>query len=129
MTHIIVLIAEILLGIAVIIPVVSQLVKISKENIKQKNWYYFLDLILKDMEFAQEAYASGETREEMVLKMIEVNADAANYPLTENEKVQLANMIKALVQMANIVGIHGIQHEDLPNTIAVTEEGQEITVE
>ena len=107
--HIIVLIAEILLGVAIMIPLVKKLVEVSKQNIEQKNWYYFLDLILKDMEYAQDAYQDGKVRREMVLKLIEVNADAANYPLTESEKNQLASMIDSLVDMANIVGIRQIK--------------------
>ena len=126
--HIIVLIAEILLGVAIMIPLVKKLVEVSKQNIEQKNWYYFLDLILKDMEYAQDAYQDGKVRREMVLKLIEVNADAANYPLTESEKNQLASMIDSLVDMANIVGIRQIKKEELESQIAIDEDGKEITV-
>ena len=126
--HIIVLVAEILLGVAIMIPLVKKLVEVSKQNIEQKNWYYFLDLILKDMEYAQDAYQDGKVRREMVLKLIEVNADAANYPLTESEKNQLASMIDSLVDMANIVGIRQIKKEELESQIAIDEDGKEITV-
>ena len=127
--HIIVLIAEILLGIAIMIPVVKKLIDVSKENIREKNWYYFLELILRDMEYAQEAYNDGVIRQDMVMKLIEANANAANYPLTENEKHQLASMIDSLVEMANIVGIRGVQHEQLESQIAFDENGKEITVD
>lgn len=126
--HIIVLVAEILLGIAIMIPLVKKLVEVSKQNIEQKNWYYFLDLVLKDMEYAQDAYQDGKVRRDMVLKLIEVNADAANYPLTESEKNQLASMIDSLVDMANIVGIRQIKKEELENQLAIDENGKEITV-
>lgn len=126
--HIIVLVAEILLGVAIMIPLVKKLVEVSKQNIEQKNWYYFLDLILKDMEYAQDAYQDGKIRRNMVLKLIEVNADAANYPLTESEKNQLASMIDSLVNMANIVGIRQIKKEELESQIAIDEDGKEITV-
>lgn len=126
--HIIVLVAEILLGVAIMIPLVKKLVEVSKQNIEQKNWYYFLDLILKDMEYAQDAYQDGKVRRDMVLKLIEVNADAANYPLTESEKNQLASMIDSLVDMANIVGIRQIKKEELESQIAIDEDGKEITV-
>lgn len=126
--HIIVLVAEILLGIAIMIPVVKKLVEVSKQNVEQKNWHYFLDLILKDMEYAQDAYQDGKVRRDMVLKLIEVNADAADYPLTENEKEQLASMIDALVDMANIVGVRKIKGEELESQIAIDEDGKEITV-
>lgn len=127
--HIIILVAEILLGIAIMIPLVKKFADVSKENVEEKNWYYFLGLILDDMKFVQEAYESGESRKDMVLKMIEVNADAVNYPLTEEEKVKLATMIDSLVEMANIVGVRNMKHEVLQNTIAINEEGQEITVD
>ena len=126
--HIIVLVVEILLGVAIMIPLVKKLVEVSKQNIEQKNWYYFLDLILKDMEYAQDAYQDGKVRRDMVLKLIEVNADAANYPLTESEKNQLASMIDSLVDMANIVGIRQIKKEELENQLAIDEDGKEITV-
>ena len=126
--HIIVLVAEILLGVAIMIPLVKKMVEVSKQNIEQKNWYYFLDLVLKDMEYAQDAYQDGKVRRDMVLKLIEVNADAANYPLTESEKNQLASMIDSLVDMANIVGIRQIKKEELESQIAIDEDGKEITV-
>lgn len=126
--HIIVLVAEILLGVAIMIPLVKKLVEVSKQNIEQKNWYYFLDLVLKDMEYAQDAYQDGKVRRNMVLKLIEANADAANYPLTESEKTQLVSMIDSLVDMANIVGIRQIKKEELESQIAIDEDGKEITV-
>ncbi|MBQ3502257.1 MAG: hypothetical protein IJA72_01150 [Clostridia bacterium] len=126
--HIIVLVAEILLGVAIMIPLVKKLVEVSKQNIEQKNWYYFLDLVLKDMEYAQDAYQDGMVRRNMVLKLIEANADAANYPLTESEKNQLVSMIDSLVEMANIVGIRQIKKEELESQIAIDEDGKEITV-
>lgn len=100
-------------GLIITIPLVKKFYCVMKENAQNKNWYAFLSLILQDMQAVQQNIQDGKDRKEAVMEIIDINANAVNYPLTDEEKQKLSDMIDALVEMANIVGIRNIKESDI----------------
>lgn len=94
------LIASIISGIAVCIPVVYKLVAMTKECQQQKNWEPLLSLIMRLMETAEQKFSDGATRKEYVLAMVQTSAEYVRCPI---DITILSQMIDNLCDFSNVV--------------------------
>ena len=91
---------RILSGLAIIIPLVVELVKYVKISIKEKNWQSLLELITNLMKEAEAKFENGADRKEWCLMMVKASADTINYDIDLN---QVSELIDSLCAMSKVV--------------------------
>lgn len=104
-------IAAIASGLAATIPLVLQLVKYTKQAIKEKNWAVVLNKVMKLMETAESKFNDGAERKEWVLAMLKAGADGINYDI---DYEAIGEMIDSLCDMSKIIN---------PTTTEIVEKG------
>lgn len=99
------IIASILSGLIVCIPLVVKLVQVTREAVREKNWNILIDRVSKLMVEAEILFDDNHNagRKKYVLDMIEDAADTINYDLTDADKEKLSDLIDALCTMARTV--------------------------
>ena len=73
------IVISILTGIATCVPLVIKLIQVVKETVKSKNWTALMQLVLKLMAEAEDAYSTGEEKKTYVMDSIEAMKDTLNY--------------------------------------------------
>lgn len=99
------LIITILSGLIVCIPLVIELVKVSKEAVRKGNWNKIVKMVATLMVQAEKNFDVGATKKEWVLSMIRVSAKEIDYDLTEAEIIKISDMIDQLCAMAKDVNV------------------------
>lgn len=74
-------IISILSGIAIIIPLIFELVKFIKAAAKEKNWGSVLNLVIKLMAEAEIKFETGEERKEFVINELKAISTTLNYDI------------------------------------------------
>lgn len=93
-------IVSILSGLAVVIPLVVELVKWVKKAVQEKNWTKLLTLVTELMQEAELKFADGASRKEWVMMAIKASADTIDY---EIDMDMVSKLIDDLVAMSNVV--------------------------
>jgi NTP pyrophosphatase (non-canonical NTP hydrolase) len=93
---------EILAGLAIVIPLVIELVKYVKKSTLEKNWSNLIRLVMNLMAVAEEKFDNGADRKQWVIAMVQASANTINYPITEKE---LGDLIDDLVALTNKVNV------------------------
>ena len=93
-------IVSILSGLAVVIPLVVELVKWVKKAVQEKNWSKLITLIMTFMADAEKMFSTGEERKNYVLMAIKASADTIDY---EIDMEQVSKLIDELVAMSRVV--------------------------
>lgn len=93
-------ITAILTGLAVIIPLVVQLVKYVKLAVSERNWSQVLDLVMELMKTAETKFSTGAERKEWVLMMLKASADRINYTINYEA---ISAMIDSLCDMSKVI--------------------------
>lgn len=93
-------IVSILSGLAVVIPLVVELVKWVKKAVQEKNWSKLITLIMAFMADAEKMFSTGEERKNYVLMAIKASADTIDY---EIDMEQVSKLIDELAAMSKIV--------------------------
>ena len=96
------LVIEILAGLAIIIPLVVELIKYVKKSTLEKNWANLIRLVMNLMAVAEEKFDNGADRKQWVIAMVQASANTINYPITEKE---LGDLIDDLVELTNKVNV------------------------
>lgn len=96
------LVIEILAGLAIVIPLVIELVKYVKKSVSEKNWTNLIRLVMNLMAVAEEKFDNGADRKQWVIAMVQASANTINYPITEKE---LGDLIDDLVALTNNVNV------------------------
>ena len=94
------LIIEILAGLAIVIPLVVELIKYVKKSTLEKNWTNLIRLVMDLMSAAEEKFDNGADRKQWVIAMVQASANTINYPITEKE---LSDLIDNLVKLTKKV--------------------------
>lgn len=94
------LIVALLAGMATAIPLVIQLVQYVKKAVREKNWAKLLSLVMKQMEIAEQTFATGAERKRYVMAAVMGLADSIDYEVDEAE---LSELIDRLCDMSKIV--------------------------
>lgn len=100
--------AKILAGLAVIIPLVAELVKYVKKAGKEENWTDLMTLVINLMKQAEDMFDEGADRKMWVMSMVSASAKTINYPV-DLDKVSA--WIDALCDMSKIVNAPKIEEE------------------
>lgn len=93
-------IVSILSSLAIVIPLVYELVVWIKKAIQEKNWSKLITLIMTFMAEAEKMFSTGEERKNYVLLAIKASADTINYPI---DMEQVSKLIDELAAMSKIV--------------------------
>ena len=96
------LIIEILAGLAIVIPLVIELIKYVKKSALERNWTNLIQLVMSLMAAAEDKFDNGADRKQWVIAMVQASANAINYPISDKE---LGDLIDDLVELTNRVNI------------------------
>lgn len=96
------LIIEIMAGLAIVIPLVIELIKYVKKSALERNWTNLIQLVMSLMAAAEEKFDNGADRKQWVIAMVQASANAINYPISDKE---LGDLIDDLVELTNKVNI------------------------
>lgn len=94
------ILTSILSGLAVLIPLVIELVKYVQAATKEKNWSQMLKLVMNLMAKAEAMFDKGAEKKEWVLEELRAVADTLNYDI---DWAVISNMIDSLCDMAKEV--------------------------
>lgn len=96
-------IASILSGLIVCVPLVIKLVQVTRESARKGNWNKLVGMMAEFMAEAEVKIADNATRKEWVIGMIRTSASQLDYDLTESEWTKISDMIDQLCTMARTV--------------------------
>lgn len=94
--EIIKIIAQILVGLSVCIPLVVELVKRTEAAVKEKNWSAIVAAVLKLMADAEGMFDEGATRKKWVMIEIKKTADMLGYNYDTEAETKVSEMIDAI---------------------------------
>lgn len=95
------IICDILIGIAISIPLIVALVKYVQKAIKEKNWEAMLQLVMNLIKEAEEKFDNGADRKEWVLGMVEASAYTINYDIDIDVVSKLIDDMCAMSKIVN----------------------------
>ena len=98
-----IVIASILSGLIVRVPLVIKLVSVTREAVRKGNWGKLVGMVADYMAEAEIKIADNATRKEWVMGMIRTSANTFDYDLTEGEWTKISEMIDHLCTMARTV--------------------------
>ena len=87
------IIVDILAGLAVLIPLVLNLIKYVQQATKEKNWNELMKLTIEYMKTAEEKFSEGATRKQWVMAMIQQSAISINSTLDEAALAKISELI------------------------------------
>ena len=94
----------ILVGLAVVIPLVIALIKYVTKAAEDKNWNIIVKMVLDLMVQAEQDYATGAERKEFVMNQMKVMAQTVDF---EVDWDKVSDLIDALCDMAHEVNVEG----------------------
>lgn len=95
---------SILVGIAVLIPLVIALVKYVTRAAQDKNWNIIVKMVLDLMVQAEKDYSTGAERKEFVMNQLRVMATTVDFEIDWDK---VSDLIDALCDMAHEVNVEG----------------------
>ena len=95
-------IISILSGLAVVIPLLVELIKFIKTSIKEKNWPNILNLVMKLMAEAEEQFETGEEKKQFVINELKAISSTLNYDI---DWEVISALIDTLCDMSKKVNI------------------------
>jgi hypothetical protein len=95
---------SILVGIAVLIPLVVALVKYVTKAAQDKNWNIIVKMVLDLMVQAEKDYSTGAERKEFVMNQLRVMATTVDFEIDWDK---VSDLIDALCDMAHEVNVEG----------------------
>jgi hypothetical protein len=101
MTKLITFLPDILIGIAMSIPLIMALVDYVKKAVKEKNWSNLLKLVTNLMVEAENKFDNGADRREWVLAMVKASADTINYNIDIEEVGKLVDDLCSMSRSVN----------------------------
>ena len=96
------LVIEFLAGLAIVIPLVVELVKYVRKSALERNWTNLIQLVMSLITAAEEKFDNGADRKQWVIAMVQASASAINYPISDKE---LGDLIDDLVELTNRVNV------------------------
>ena len=95
---------QILVGIAVLIPLIVALIKYVNKAADDKNWNIIVKMVLDLMVQAEQDYSTGAERKEFVMNQLKVMAKAVDFEIDWDK---VSDLIDALCEMAHEVNVEG----------------------
>ena len=100
MSKLLTFLPDIMIGIAISIPLIVALIEYVKKAVQEKNWNNLLKLVTNLMIEAEEKFDNGADRKEWVLAMVKASADTINYDINIEE---VGKLIDSLCDMSKVV--------------------------
>ena len=94
----------VLIGLAVVIPLIVALVKYITKATEEKNWNIIVKMVLDLMVQAEKDYSSGAERKEFVMNQLKVAAKTVDFEIDWDK---VSDLIDALCAMAKEVNVEG----------------------
>ena len=94
------ILAKILTGLAVIIPLIAELTKYVKKAAKAKNWTDLMTLVISLMKQAEDMFEYGADKKMWVMSMVSASAKTLNYDVDLEE---VSAWIDALCDMSKVI--------------------------
>ena len=94
----------ILVGLAVLIPMMIALIKYVKKAAEDKNWNIIVKMVLDLMVQAEQDYSTGAERKEFVMNQLKVMAKTVDFEIDWDK---VSDLIDALCDMAHEVNVEG----------------------
>lgn len=95
------IIVAILSGLVACIPLVIKLIEYVKKASKEKNWKAMVQLVLKLMAEAEQAYETGAERKDYVTVSIKAMEDTLQYDIDEKAISELIDAVVATTKKIN----------------------------
>ena len=95
---------QILVGIAVLIPLIVALIKYVTKAAEDKNWNIVVKMVLDLMVQAEKDYSTGAEKKEFVMNQLKVLAGTVDFEIDWNK---VSDLIDALCDMAHEVNVEG----------------------
>lgn len=90
-------------ALAILIPLLAKLKKVTQELAQEKNWPYLIGMLSKYMEEAEKLFTDGADKKAWVLTMLRTTADQIDYSLSDEDIKNLGDLIDILCNMTKIV--------------------------
>lgn len=94
----------ILVGLAVLIPMVIALIKYVTKAAEDKNWNVIVKMVLDLMVQAEKDYSTGAEKKEFVMNQLRIAAKTVDFEIDWDK---VSDLIDALCEMAKEVNIEG----------------------
>ena len=94
----------ILVGLAVLIPMMIALIKYVNKAAEDKNWNIIVKMVLDLMVQAEQDYSTGAERKEFVMNQLKVMAKTVDFEIDQDK---VSDLIDALCDMAHEVNVEG----------------------
>ena len=94
----------ILIGVAVLIPMVIALIKYVTKAAENKNWNVIVKMVLDLMVQAEKDYSTGAEKKEFVMNQLRVAAKTVDFEIDWDK---VSDLIDALCDMAHEVNVEG----------------------
>lgn len=95
------IVAEILIGLSVITPLVIKLVQAVSTSVREKNWTVLVELVTNLMKEAEGKFSNGNERKDWVLVMVKASADTINFNIDMEQVGQLVDSLCAMSKVVN----------------------------
>lgn len=95
---------QILVGLAVIIPLIVALIKYVTKAADDKNWNIIVKMVLDLMVQAEQDYSTGAEKKEFVMNQLKVLANTVDFEIDWDK---VSDLIDALCDMAHEVNVEG----------------------
>ena len=94
---------SIVAGLVVCIPLVVKLVNVTREAIRNKNWYYVVKAVSQLMQEAEDLILTGADKKKYVLSMLETVMKQIDYEITEADWQRISEMIFKLTSSDSLI--------------------------
>lgn len=94
------ILAEILIGLSVLTPLVVKLVQAVASSVREKNWSVLVELVTNLMKEAEGKFSEGSERKDWVLVMVKASADTINFNV---DMEQVGKLVDSLCAMSKVV--------------------------
>lgn len=94
------IVAEILIGLSVITPLVIKLAQVVATSVREKNWSVLVELVTNLMKEAEGKFTEGSERKDWVLVMVKASADTINFNV---DMEQVGKLIDNFAEMSKVV--------------------------
>lgn len=95
---------RLLVGLAVLIPLIIALIKYVRKATEGKNWNIIVKMVLDLMVQAEKDYSIGVEKKEFVMNQLKIAAQAVDFEIDQDK---VSDLIDALCEMTKEVNIKG----------------------
>lgn len=97
------LLAEVLVGLTIVLPLVLKLVEAVRDNVKEKNWDKILAETLKLMTEAEKQFTEGAAKKAWVMAGVRTIAASLEYNYDAVAEQKVSDMIDAMIEASKIL--------------------------